>query len=191
MSIALTYTATAQASELESLIHGCVRNDRTAQERVYRLFYGRMMALVRQYINQAEIAEEILNNGFLRAFQKVSLYNFQGSFEGWIRKIIFRAVCDYVKTAEKPGTQVAINESHEYVSREDASRLEYDELLSMVQELPLATRTVFNMYVMEGFNHREIHEAIGISEGTSKWHLSEGRRLLRERIESLELHLKK
>lgn len=187
----MTYTTTAQASELENLIHGCVRNERAAQEQVYRLFYGRMMALVRQYIDQTEVAEEIVNNGFLRAFQKVALYNFQGSFEGWVRKIVFRAVCDYVKTADKPGTQIALTETHEYVSREDASRLEYEELLKMVQQLPLATRTVFNMYVLEGFNHREIHEAIGISEGTSKWHLSEARRLLRERIESLELHLKR
>jgi len=190
LSIALTYTATAQTSELEDLIQGCVRNDRTAQEKVYRLFYGRLMSLVRQYIDQQEIAEEILNNGFLRGFQKITLYNFQGSFEGWLRKIVFRAVCDYVKTADKPGTQVALTETHEYVSREDASRLEYDELMQMVQALPLATRSVFIMYVMEGFNHREIGEALGISAGTSKWHLSEGRRLLRERIEGLDLHLK-
>ncbi len=187
----MTYTTTAQTSELESLIQGCVRNERTAQERVYQLFYARMMAVVRKYIDQTEVAEEIVNNGFLRAFQKINLYNFQGSFEGWIRKIVFRAVCDYVKTADKPGTQIALTETHEYVSSEDASRLEYDELLGMVQQLPLATRTVFNMYVLEGFNHREIREALGISEGTSKWHLSEARRQLRQRIEGLELHLKR
>ncbi len=149
------------------------------------------MAVVRRYIDLPEVAEELLNNGFLRAFQKINLYNFQGSFEGWLRKIVFHAVCDYVKTADKAGTMTALTETHEYVSREDASRLEYEELLALVQELPLATRTVFNMYVIEGFNHREIAEALGISDGTSKWHLSEARRQLRVRIEGLELNYKK
>lgn len=186
----MAFPAAAQTSELETLIQGCVRNERSAQERVYRLFYGRMMALVRRYIDKQEVAEELLNNGFLRAFQKIALYNFQGSFEGWLRKIVFHAVCDYVKTADKPGTMVALNDTHEFVSQSDASRLEYDELIKLVQELPLATRAVFNMYVMDGLSHREIGEALQISDGTSKWHLSEGRKMLRERIEKLKLNYK-
>ena len=189
MSIALAYTVSGHASELEQLIQGCILNERSAQEKLYRLFYPRMMALVKRYIDHAEQAEEVMNNGYLRAFQKIKQYNFQGSFEGWLRKIIFHAVADYVKQNARYSSQVLLVEKDQFVQNDHAEKLYYDQLLKLVQELPDATRNVFNMYVMEGFTHREISNMIGISEGTSKWHLSEGRRVLKEKIEKLELHL--
>ncbi len=189
MSIALAYTVTGQASELEQLIQGCIRNERAAQEKLYRLFYPKMMALVRRYIDHDEQAEEVLNNGYLRAFQKIRQYNFQGSFEGWIRKIVFHAVADYVKQNAKYSSQILLVEKDELVHKDHADKMYYDQLVRLVQALPDATRTVFNMYVMEGFTHKEIGNIVGISEGTSKWHLSEGRRILKEKIEKMELHL--
>lgn len=191
MSIALAYTVPGQTSELQDLIHGCIRNERSAQEKMYKLFYPRMMALVRRYIDQEMQAEEVLNNGFLRAFQKVEQYNFLGSFEGWLRKIVFHSVSDYVKQNMKYNEKIVLAEKDEYVHKDHADNLYYNELLQMVQALPGATRTVFNMYIMEGFAHKEIGKILGISEGTSKWHLSEGRRILKDKIEKLELHLKK
>lgn len=190
MSIALVYNASSQVSELEQLIQGCVRNDRGAQEKLYRLFYPKMMALVRRYIDHEEQAEEVMNNGYLRAFQKLSQYNFQGSFEGWLRKIIFHAVCDYVKQNARYSDKVVLVEKEEFVPTDHADKLYYDQLLKLVQLLPDATRAVFNMYVMDGFTHKEIGKILGISEGTSKWHLSEGRKILKEKIEKLELHFK-
>ncbi len=190
MSIALAYTGTGQVSELEQLIRGCLRNERSAQERLYKLFYPKMMAMVRRYIDQDVQAEEVMNNGYLRAFQKLSQYNFQGSFEGWLRKIIFHAVSDYVKQNNRYSEKVVLIEKDELVHKDHADKLYYDELVQLVQALPDATRTVFNMYVMEGFTHKEIGNLLGISEGTSKWHLSEGRKLLKEKIEKMELHLK-
>ena len=190
MSIALAYTTTGHASELEQLIQGCILNERSAQEKLYHLFYPRMMALVRRYIDQQVQAEEVMNNGFLRAFQKIKQYNFQGSFEGWLRKIVFHAVADYVKQHARYSSSIVLVEKDELVYKDHADKLYYDQLLEMVQALPDATRVVFNMYVMEGFTHKEIGNLLGISEGTSKWHLSEGRRVLKERIEKLGLHLK-
>ncbi len=190
MSIALAYTATSQVSELEQLIQGCIRNERSSQEKLYRLFYPKMMAMVRRYIDHDEQAEEVMNNGYLRAFQKLGQYNFQGSFEGWLRKIIFHAVSDYVKQNNRYSEKVVLVEKDEMVHKDHADKLYYDQLVQLVQALPDATRTVFNMYVMEGFTHKEIGNMLGISEGTSKWHLSEGRRQLKEKIEKLELHLK-
>ena len=190
MSIALAYTLTGHASELEQLIQGCIRNERSSQEKLYRLFYPKMMALVRRYIDQEMQAEEIMNNGFLRAFQKVKQYNFQGSFEGWLRKIIFHAVADYVKQNTRYTEKILLVEKDEFVHKDHADKLYYDQLMQLVQALPDATRTVFNMYVMEGFTHKEIGNILGISEGTSKWHLSEGRKILKEKIERLGLHLK-
>jgi len=190
LSIALAYTLTGHASELEQLIQGCIRNERGSQEKLYRLFYPKMMALVRRYIDHEMQAEEIMNNGFLRAFQKVKQYNFQGSFEGWLRKIIFHAVADYVKQNTRYTDKILLIEKDEFVHKDHADKLYYDQLVQLVQMLPDATRTVFNMYVMEGFTHKEIGNILGISEGTSKWHLSEGRRILKEKIEKMELHLK-
>lgn len=181
---------TGQASELEQLIAGCIRNERSAQEKLYRLFYPKMMALVRRYIDHEEQAEEVLNNGYLRAFQKIRQYNFQGSFEGWIRKIVFHAVADYVKQNARYSKQILLVEKDEMVHKDHADRMYYDQLIELVQSLPDATRAVFNMYVMEGFTHKEIGNILGISEGTSKWHLSEGRKILKDKIERLELHLK-
>ncbi len=181
---------TGQASELEQLIQGCIRNERSAQEKLYRLFYPKMMGVVRRYIDHEEQAEEVLNNGFLRAFQKIKQYTFQGSFEGWVRKIVFHAVADYVKQNARYSSQIVLVEKDELVHQDHADKLYYDQLLELVQMLPDATRAVFNMYVMEGYTHREIGNIVGISEGTSKWHLSEGRRILKEKIEKLELHLK-
>lgn len=191
MPIALAYSVPGQTSELQELIEGCIRNERSAQEKVYKLFYPRMMALVKRYIDQDMQAEEVLNNGFLRAFQKVEQYTFQGSFEGWLRKIVFHAVSDYVKQNIKYNEKVVLVEKDQLIHKDHADRLYYNELLQLVQTLPGATRTVFNMYVMEGFSHKEIGKTLGISEGTSKWHLSEGRRILKDKIEKQNLHLKK
>jgi RNA polymerase sigma factor (sigma-70 family) len=191
LPLSLAYTATGHMSELEELIHGCVRNERSAQERLYHLFYPRMMGVVRRYIDEEMQAEEVLNNGFLRAFQKIGQYTFQGSFEGWLRKIVFHAVSDYVKQNVRYKEKITLVEKDQLVHKDHADGLYYNQLLELVQSLPDATRMVFNMYIMEGFSHKEIGKMLGISEGTSKWHLSEGRRVLKEKIEKLQLHLKK
>ena len=191
MPIALAYHVPGQANELEELIRGCIRNERSAQEKLYHMFYSRMMGVVRRYIDQDVQAEEVLNNGFLRAFQKIEQYTFQGSFEGWLRKIVFHAVSDYVKQNVKYSEKIVLVEKDQYVHKDHADRLYYNQLLELVQSLPEATRSVFNMYVMEGFSHKEIGKMLNISEGTSKWHLSEGRRVLKEKIEKLQLNYKK
>lgn len=168
-----------------------MRNERSAQEQLYTMFYPRMMGVVRRYIDHIEQAEEVINNGFLRAFQKVNQYTFQGSFEGWLRKIIFHSVSDYVKQNTRYNENIVLVEKDQYIHKDHADNLYYNQLLELVHALPDATRSVFNMYVMEGYSHKEIGKALGISEGTSKWHLSEARRMLKQKIEKLQLHLKK
>ena len=129
MPLALAYSVPGQTSELEELIQGCIRNERTAQEKVYKLFYPRMMALVKRYIDHEMQAEEVLNNGFLRAFQKVEQYTFQGSFEGWLRKIVFHAVSDYVKQNIKYNEKVVLVEKDQLIHKDHADRLYYNLLL--------------------------------------------------------------
>lgn len=191
MPIALAYTIQGQTTELEELIRGCIRNERSSQERLYKLFYPRMMAVVKRYIDEPMQAEEVLNNGYLRAFQKIPQFSFKGSFEGWLRKIIFHAVSDHVRKNVNYNEKIVLAEKDEYVEKDLAEKIYYNELLEMVHELPSATRAVFNMFVMEGFQHNEIAKILGISEGTSKWHLSEGRKILKEKIEKQKLHFKR
>src|SRR5690606_14275412 len=150
-----------------------------------------MMGMVRRYFPAQELAEEILNNGFLRAFQKIESYGFKGSFEGWLRKIIFHAISDYAKSQVKYSDHILLVEKDEFVHKDAASDLYYDDLMKLVYDLPETARIVFNMYVFESKSHKEIAQSIGISEGTSKWYLAEARKMLKQKIEKLELHLKR
>lgn len=180
-----------KTDELQELINGCAQNERGAQAKLYHLFYPRMMSMVRRYFPEPVHAEEILNNGFLRAFQKINSYSFKGSFEGWLRRIVFHAVADYATSNVKYKEKILLIEKDEYLHKDHAGRLYYDDLMNLVQELPEATRNVFNMFVLEDMPHKSIAKVLGISEGTSKWHVSEARRVLKEKVEKLNLHLKK
>lgn len=189
MSIAVTYQSVLlETDELNDLIRQCAQNKRSAQERIYHIFYGRMMAMVKRYFPQQENAEEILNNGFLRAFQKMNSYQFKGSFEGWLRRIVFHAISDYVKSHVKYTQNNTTLEDKEYfITAEDSDGILYQDILKLIHELPNTSRIVFNMHVMEGIPHKKIGELLNISEGTSKWHLSEARKLLQHRIKELKL----
>lgn len=189
MSIAVTYQSVLlETDELNDLIRQCALNKRSAQERIYHLFYGRMMAMVKRYFPQQENAEEILNNGFLRAFQKVSSYQFKGSFEGWLRRIVFHAISDYVKAHVKyTQHNTTLEDKEYYITAEDSDGILYQDILKLIHDLPNTSRIVFNMHVMEGVPHKKIGEILNISEGTSKWHLSEARKLLQHKIKELKL----
>lgn len=192
MSVALAYNnVSVKTDELQELIYGCSRNERGAQGKLYHLFYPRMMSMVRRYFPEQVQAEEILNNGFLRAFQKIDTYSFKGSFEGWLRRIVFHAVADYASSNTKYKENIVLVEKDELIHKDHAGRLYYNDLMSLVHQLPEATRTVFNMFVLDDLPHKQIAKTLGISEGTSKWHVSEARRMLKEKVEKLNLHLKK
>jgi RNA polymerase sigma factor (sigma-70 family) len=192
LSVALAYNnVSIKTDELQELIDGCIRNERSAQARIYHLFYPRMMSMVKRYFPEQVHAEEILNNGFLRAFQKINTFSFKGSFEGWLRRIVFHAVADYASSNVKYKQNIVLIEKDEFIHKDHAGRLYYNDLMDLVQQLPEATRNVFNMFVLEDLPHKEIAKTLNISEGTSKWHVSEARRMLKEKVEKLNLHLKK
>jgi RNA polymerase sigma factor (sigma-70 family) len=141
--------------------------------------------MVKRYTNiyQYHLAEEILNNGFLKVFQKLDTFKFQGSFEGWVRRVIYHSIFDYVRQNMKYDEKIVFVEKDEVITHDLTSKLNYNELMKLIQELPEQTRTVFNMYVIEGFSHKEIGEHLNINEGTSKWHLFEARKQLKIKIE--------
>lgn len=183
----MSYTGTQQDTELLAIIHGCKEGKRTAQEKLYKMMYPKMMSMVKRYTNQYQyhLAEEILNNGFLKVFQKVDQYKFEGSFEGWVRRVIYHSIFDYIRQNVKYNEKVVFVEKDQVVNNDLASNMQYEELMSLVQSLSDSTRAVFNMFVIDGMSHREISETLKISEGTSKWHLFEARRILKVKVENL------
>lgn len=170
---------------LEQILEGCRRNDRLSQEKLYYLFFDRMLAMIRRYTNDRDKAIDILNNGFLRAFKKIGDYNHTGSFEGWLRRIIVHAIADYFRNAQGQTKEHTVGELPEYsLYTDDANQLEDKELLLVLQILPPTTRVVINLFIIEGYAHKEIASLLQISTGTSKWHVAEGKRILREHVMS-------
>lgn len=189
MPIALSYTEAPNSADLQLIIASCARNERAGQEKLYNMFQPKMMSVAIRYANDRSIAEDIVNMGFLKCFQKIDKYTFQGSFEGWLRKIVLRTALDMLRTNEKYNERTVFVEKEEFIERDHGERMYYDQLIQLVNTLPKTTKIVFNLSVMEGLQHKEIAEMLGMSEGTSKWHLSEGRRILKEKIEHLQLHI--
>lgn len=177
-----------QTDELEELISGCAQNDRGAQEKLYRHFYSTMMGTIRRYFPDEDTATEILNIGFTKVFLNIKSFKFKGSFEGWMRRIMFHEVSNYANKHVKYKNKIVLMEKDAFVHKDHANNLYYNDLLKLLNELPEATRVVFNMFAIDGLPHKEIAKSLNISEGTSKWHVSSARKILKEKIEKLHLH---
>lgn len=170
------------------LINGCIQNSRQAQELLYRRFYGAMAALCLRYTRNEDDAIEVLHNGFLKVYKNIHRYDAQkASLYTWIRKIVVNSAIDFIRKRDK-FSRIELEKAEEPgVDAEAIHRISANELLQLVRQLSPATQTVFNLYVVEGYNHREIAELVGISEGTSKWHLSEARRKLQILLQTLQV----
>ncbi len=168
---------------LEKLIRQCANNDRKAQEEIYRLYAGKLFGLCLKYSRNKTEAEDNLQDGFITIFKKVKQFKHKGSFEGWMKRIVINTALQ--KYREKN----VLSLIHEdYVREEVAVEVDEDEvsldyLLNLIQNLPNQYRLVFNMYILDGYSHKEVAEALGISEGTSKSNLSRARAILKRKIE--------
>jgi RNA polymerase sigma factor (sigma-70 family) len=172
------------------IVEGCVKNERKFQELLYRQHFPKMIALCLRYTDDRERAMEIVNNGFLRVFQKLYTFTFSGSLEGWIRKIVFHSVCEYFRKNENNRAAfLAIEEYAHPIDNELFIHINSDEemILRLIEKLPPASAEVFKLYGIEGYAHAEIAQKLNISEGTSKWHLSKARELLRNLYEKSKL----
>jgi RNA polymerase sigma factor (sigma-70 family) len=176
------------AEELTIHIERCAQNNRESQKKLYNSFYGYAMAVCDRYANNQDDAVEILNDGFLKIFKEIYRYkpaysDVVSSFKGWLRKIMIYTAIDHFRKNHKhqftaeldngifqvaAGTETAID------------RMTYEEIIRSVQDLTPGYRTVFNLFVIEGFTHEEISERLGISVGTSKSNLAKARRQLQK-----------
>ena len=172
---------------IDSLLDGCKRGERKAQEELYKTLAKRMMAVCMRYAKDDFEAEDMLQMGFVKVFTKVKEFRSDGSFEGWIRRIMVNTAIETYRKNLRTLNVVDIDEVYDQPqSTFDMSQLETKDLLTLVQQLSSGYRLVFNMYVIEGYSHREISETLGITEGASKSQLSRARAILKEKILKIE-----
>ena len=172
-----------EPSEAE-IINGCLAGNSSSQRMLYKHFAGKMLLVCMRYITNKDEAEDVLQEGFMLVFQKLSQFKAEGSFEGWIRKIMVNKSIEHLRKSSFIHPMVNIEETeNDFISADDIiSSISSKELLNIIQELPPACRIVFNLYVFEGLKHREIAGQLGISEGTSKSNLSDARAILKKKI---------
>ncbi len=165
------------------LIVGCLAGNRRMQEELYRRFSPRMYAVCLRYAGNAEEAEDILQEGFIKVFKKLDSFRSEGSFEGWVRRIFVNTAIEHFRRKRylMPVTEKEENTIEgKYLSVLDD--LAARDIMALVQELSPGYRTVFNMYVVEGYTHKEIADMLGISEGTSKSQLSRAKVILQDMV---------
>jgi len=179
-----------ETEQIENWINGCIKNDPRAQEALYKAYYRAMISLCLRYTGSTEDAVEALNNGFFKVFKYIQQYDRKkGSLYTWIRILVINSCLHFIKQKEKIKSGQELEEGIEVaIPPEVLEKIEADELLSMIRRLPPATGAVFNLFVIEGFTHKEIAVMMRISEGTSKWHLSEARRKLQSMIQPENIH---
>lgn len=176
--------------DIDNIIEGCKADNRQAQEKLYRSFYKVMMSLCLRYTKNEADAMEVLNTGFYKVYKNIHKYNSaKGAVYTWIRIIIINSCLDFIKSKSGQVTVKELDQAAQVdLSPDVFAKMSSADILQLVRQLPPATQAVFNLYVMEGFNHKEIADLLGTSVGTSKWHLSEARRLLQELIRKNEKH---
>jgi len=178
----LTPKSNQNITELD-LIRGCLEGDRRIQQELYNRFSPKMYAVCLRYAGNAEEAQDILQEGFIKVFKKLDSFRNEGSFEGWVRRIFVNTAIEQFRRKRylMPVTEKEENTIEgKYLSVLD--NLAASDIMALVQELSPGYRTVFNMYVVEGYSHKEIGDILGISEGTSKSQLSRAKVILQNLV---------
>ncbi|HEX9651348.1 MAG TPA: sigma-70 family RNA polymerase sigma factor [Cyclobacteriaceae bacterium] len=172
------------------LIEGCLQNSPSAQKAVYERYSPKMYAICIRYVGDSESAKDILIQGFLKVLNKIGQFKREGSFEGWIRRIIVNESLTYLRKNKFMHLEVDL----ETAEREPdynfvQNTFEADELIALVNLLPPGYKTVFNLFAIEGYSHKEIAEMMGINENTSKSQLSRARKHLQELLLKREINV--
>jgi RNA polymerase sigma-70 factor (ECF subfamily) len=174
----------AGASFPQRLLQDSQQGDRNAQKQLYNLLAPKMMALCLRYMGNREDAEDVLQEGFITLFTKLDSYQGAGSFEGWARRIFVNTALMHLRRTDALGLSDDITEARSLFTEEATplQKMGYRELMQLVAALPPDARTVFNMYVIEGYSHREIAQELGCTEATSRSKLQRARIRLQEMI---------
>lgn len=170
----------------QKLIRLCIKGDRAAQKALYDQLAPKMFPVCIRYAGDRTVAEDLLQDGFVTLFSRLDSYKGEGSFEGWARKIFINTALMYLRKKDALKMSDDIDNARNIVS-EYSSQIQdvgYKELMKLITSLPTGFRTVFNLYVLEGYSHKEIAEMLNITEVTSRTQLSRARTWLQSRIKN-------
>lgn len=179
-----TYRESGEWAELTTLVKECIAQSRIAQKRFYDKYSPLIYAIIKRYEYNEHAACEILNDVFLKIFTKLDQYSFEGSIEGWMRRIAINTVTDHIRKYVKD-KQVVSSELQDYNAYIDSSAVQglaYKELVQLIHGLPEMQKAVFNLHVFESLPHKEIGTLLNISENNSRWYLNMARKNLKEKI---------
>ena len=172
---------------LNEIIEGCKQGERSSQGLLYKTYASKMLAVCARYAKDNFEAEDMLQVGFVKIFEKIKDYKGEGSFEGWVRRIMVNTSIEFYRKNARMFPVVDIDSAPEtQVQENQLNKINMNDLLNIIQKLSPGYRMIFNMYAIEGFSHREIAEELGISEGTSKSQLARARAILQENILKME-----
>ena len=165
-------------------IEGAKKGERRSQKAIYDMLSAKMMAVCMRYMGDKDSAEDVLQDGFVTLFSKIDSYSGAGSFEGWARKIFVNTALMSLRKKDALKDSEDVDAARGIVSEEPSAiqKIGYKDLIAMIAALPPGFRTVFNMYVLEGYSHKEIAKELGISETTSRSQLQRARLLLQSKI---------
>ncbi|HEU4718512.1 MAG TPA: sigma-70 family RNA polymerase sigma factor [Bacteroidia bacterium] len=173
----------------EDILDGCISGKRESQELLYKKFSGKMFAVCLRYCRDHEEAQDVLQDGFVRVFGNISAFRRDGSLEGWIRRIMVNTALMHLRAKKRePDFSDIDNIAMRYHPEsyfDTAAQVNAQELMRMLEALPDGYRTVFNLFAIEGYSHKEIGEMLGITEGTSKSQLSKARGFLQEMLQKV------
>ncbi|EKB49848.1 RNA polymerase sigma factor [Cecembia lonarensis] len=172
----------------QEIIKGCLKNERKAQEQLYKTYSKKFLAICIRYVKDKNLAEDVMIEGFMKIFDKLSQFEGKGSFEGWMKRIIVTQALLTLRKQKNLNMEVLQAESHLEPSQTtyEFDHLEADDLMLLIKELPVGYRTVFNLYAIEGYSHAEIGDLLGITESTSKSQLNRARNVLKQQIADIQ-----
>jgi RNA polymerase sigma factor (sigma-70 family) len=173
----------------EEIVNGCLKGDPKYQEVLYNTYSKKMYGVCLRYAPSDEAAKDLLQDGFIKVFQNLDRFKGEGSFEGWVRRIMVNHALEGLRKLSAKAQHVDVEDVHEVLQDNhhvNFNRYDMNYLLSKIQQLAPGYRAVFNLYIIEGYQHNEIAEMLGISENTSKSQLSRARKLLQDSLEDVK-----
>ncbi len=173
--------------QVTTLVKGCIGNERPAQENLYKLFYAPMLRICYRYLKSNDLAQGALNDGFLKVFQNIKNFDTEkGELAAWVSTIMIRTAIDHNRKEFKFSAEDFDDQDTDeyFIDPQVLGKLYAEDLLRNIQSLPDATRVIFNLSVIDGYSHKEIGEQLQIGVSTSRWHLSEAKKKLRELLQT-------
>lgn len=170
----------------KKIIKGCKNQDRIFQKYLYHKYSEVFLKICCRYAKDFHDAEQLLQDGFLKIFEKIKQFKYKGSFEGWMKKIIVNTCLDHLRSKQfkdQERTMFFEENIYSFTSQAEAlEKIDLDELIGIIQTLPPMSRAVFNLFAIEGYPHKEVAEKLNINEGTSQWHVSYAKKILQKKI---------